>query len=99
MEGIKGTAGLRASVAQYFAENASFPNGADLQNIEAGIEGKYYSAGGVALASGVITVNFSAGLLSGEALTLEPTQNAAGNQISGWRCAGLDVSYLPGSCQ
>ncbi|WP_018878933.1 pilin [Thioalkalivibrio sp. ALE9] len=102
-EGLSATAGIRSEVAVYVSEEAALPDDADIDNAAAALAGNYFAAGDVDLAAGVISVDFTSGVHSGETMTLTPDveNNAAGNpaQISGWTCAGLEDKYLPSACR
>lgn len=99
MDGVRGTAGLRTSVAEYYALNGTMPSSGDMSGADALLEGKYFTAGAVSVAGGIISVSFSSGVLNGQTLQLEPTPNALANQVAEWTCAGVDARYMPASCQ
>ncbi len=111
-EGFKATSGLQSDIGVFVAENGALPATADLAtggkaepiaNQAQALEGKYFSAGDVAVIDkGIITVEFDTGSNNGKSMQLEPT-NTAG-QISSWKCSpygtdGIDPSRLPASCQ
>ncbi len=75
--------------------------GAGIATSAAELEGKYITDGGITIAdTGVISVPFDAGILSGQTMTLTPRVNTAGNQIAGWTCAGLtNANHLPTGCR
>lgn len=109
MEGFKATDGLRSEIAVWSANYKAFPdNSAVTQTGYVGaiahqIDGKYIQQYGVVVTAntGVITVNFDAGNISGKNLVLTPTLNTNNNeQIIKWQCSGsIQVQYLPTSCQ
>ena len=94
-EGLTSTAGLRSDIAVHFAETASLPNDADLDNVAGDLDGRFI--GSVALASGVITVNFNEGVHTGQALVITPI--TANRQITQWDCSGLVTKFLPSGCR
>ncbi len=95
-EALTATAGLRADIAVYVAEEGALPGDAELEGEEL-LAGKYFDAGDVSVAAGVISVAFGSGVHSGNTMTLTPTE--ANGQISTWTCAGLDAKYLPSACR
>lgn len=115
-EGFKATAGLQTDIGTFTADANRLPTTADLGTGGAAeslatqaseLEGKYFAAQGVTIGNGgVINVAFSSGANSGKAMSITPTLNAAGSQISTWTCAGsttggtaLEPKRLPTSCQ
>ncbi len=102
-EGLSATAGLRADIGVFVSEEAALPDDADLDNAASTLEGNYFGSGDVDVAAGVITIDFTSGVHSGNTMNLTPTvvNNAGGNpaQISGWVCTGLADKYLPSACR
>ncbi|WP_341217797.1 pilin [Neptunomonas phycophila] len=100
-EGLSATGGLRSDLAVELASNNAFPAAGSTLHADALLlDGKFFAPGGVTVgdANGVISVAFNAGALSGQTMTLTPTQN--GRQISGWVCAGLaQASHIPSGCR
>lgn len=100
-EALTATAGIRADIAVHLAEEGDLPGNGDNAEIDdalAALEGKYFSAAGAALTGdGVISVEFDAGVHSGETITL--TAQESGGQISGWECDGIEAKYLPSACR
>lgn len=99
-EGPKVTAGLQSDIGVYAAENGGLGGIAADAGITASanaLDGKYISGATVG-ANGVISVNFDAGVLNGQTMTITPTLN--GSQISQWTCAGLaNPQHLPSGCR
>lgn len=102
-EALKATSGVRSDIGVYASTNG------DLSGVESDtaiadsagdLEGKYITNGSVAVgASGVITVPFDNGALSGQSMTLTPTLSSAGGQIAEWECDGLtETQHLPSTC-
>ena len=92
VEGFKLTSGLRDDIASVVADtNAS------------SLDGKYVQNGGVTVTAdtGVITVLFDQGVISGSNMQLIPTfNNTNRTQLIQWQCGGtLNSKYLPSSCQ
>ena len=99
-EGFQATAGLRSDIATVYATDGTLPSSADISGADATLEGKYFSANGVAVTGGAIAITFDDGIHSGETLTLTPNPNANGDQIASWTCTGLaETKYLPNTCQ
>ncbi|PKM31979.1 MAG: pilin [Gammaproteobacteria bacterium HGW-Gammaproteobacteria-11] len=102
-EPLSATAGLRADIAVYSAENGGVAGVDADANIAAGtaaLNGNYFSAGGVAVtAAGALTIAFDDGVHNGDTMTLTPTVEAATGQISTWTCTGLDNKFLPSACR
>lgn len=108
-EGIKLTSGLRDDIAAIAADINAFPDATmvaangSLGSIANSLQGKYVPAGGVSVAAdtGVITVNFNSGVISGKTLVMTPTLNTANRtQLIHWTCGGtLGDEYLPTSCR
>jgi type IV pilus assembly protein PilA len=98
-EGLTSTAGVRSDIALWLSENNAFPGAGDQPGLDAlALEGKYFSAGGVGVAAGVVTITFDAGVHNGQAMVLTPTRT--GNQISQWICTGLaSTAFLPSGCR
>lgn len=102
-EGLKATAGLQSDIGVYVAENGALTgvgSDAGITGSAGGINGKYITDGGVSVGtdSGVISIPFDNGALSGETMTLTPNLNGA--QISSWQCAGLsNTQWLPSGCR
>lgn len=101
VDGISATAGIRAEIGVRFSEDSAYPAAGSLAVTGAAlVEGKYFGTGDVKLApdTGIITVNFSKGILASEpAMVLTPQDN--GSQITGWLCTGPDTKYLPTACK
>ncbi len=100
-EALSATAGVRADIAVYLAENDALPAAGDDANIDAALAalaGKYFGAGDAALsAAGTIQVNFADGVHAGNNMTLAAVQT--GGQVESWTCDGLDEKYLPSACR
>ena len=98
-EAFSATAGLRADISAYLAEEGELGKNQGIDDTASDLEGQYIGDVTVSDAA-VITVPFAAGANNGEGpMTLTPQLNAAENQISGWECAGLDAQILPSACQ
>ena len=102
-EGLTSTAGVRADLAVARSETAAWPAaGSPLHTATAALDGKYYNAGGATLGNGtgIISVAFNTGALSGQTMTITPALSAAGDQITGWTCAGLTKpNHVPSGCR
>ncbi len=102
-EALTSTAGIRADIAVFLSENTALPAAGDNAEIDAALaalDGKYFAPGGAVLtAPGEISVTFDAGVHSGNTITLQAVESAAGGQISTWQCGGLDNKYLPSACR
>ena len=112
-EAITATAGLRAELALYHAENGGFQGYADNDGVlapQAALLQGQYIAGGVTLLgdqTGGFQVMFNRGVHQGQGLIMQPLINgelARGQQVgqlSGWRCQGqgLAARFLPSACQ
>ena len=100
-EALTATGGTRADISVAVAENNAYPPaGAPVIADALLLDGKFFAPGGVVLApdTGIITVTFNAGALSGQGMTITPQR--AGNQISGWVCSGLTKpSHIPSGCR
>ncbi|WP_026287503.1 pilin [Thioalkalivibrio sp. ALJ24] len=98
-EAITVSADLRSSIAAFYNENQSYPEGGEISTIYDGtLEGRYVDQ--VELdAGGIITITFGSGNLDGETVVLSPKEGTA--QISGWDCTDgtVDGQYLPRACQ
>ena len=109
VEGIKLTSGLRDDIAAIVADTNAYPTAFDVSKLgQIGssaekLDGKYVEKGGVSVAAGtgVITVKYDAGVVSGGTLVMEPTMNLSNKtQLIKWTCKGtLNKQYLPTSCQ
>lgn len=107
-EGFKATSGLQSDIGVYVSQEGTVV-GVDadpaVAQTAADLEGKYFDAATVTVGAqdGLITVPFTSGTNTGEALTLLPNISAAGTQIASWTCAWADNTYsasrLPTSCQ
>lgn len=108
-EGFKVSSGLQNEVALWLWEYKTLPPASAVASSgiigsqAAAIEGKYISANGIAVTAdtGVITVSFDKGVLSGQTLTLIPSINIANNQhVISWSCGGtIKEQYLPNACR
>ena len=104
-EAFQVVAGLQQDVAIYAFEKGDFTgigSDASVQNSATNLKGKYVTDGGVTVAdgTGLITVPFDNGQLSGKNITLEPQLDTGTKQITGWKCGGsVDPQYLPNTCQ
>ncbi|MGE0010750.1 MAG: pilin [Azoarcus sp.] len=101
-EGLTATGGIRTDVGVAYSEDGAFPAAGNPAIAQALLlDGNYFAVGGVSLAAGtgVISIVFDAGVHAGDTMTLTPQVNAAGTQIAGWQCGGLDVKYLPTACR
>lgn len=109
MEGFKISSGLQSEVGLWLWEYKSLPPASAVANTgiigrqAAGLEGKYISANGIAVTAdtGVITVTFDAGVLSGQTLALIPSVNLVNNQhVISWTCGGtIAQKYIPSACR
>ena len=109
VEGFKVSSGLQNEVALWLWEYKTLPPASAVASSgiigsqAAAIEGKYIPANGIAVTAdtGVITVNFDKGVLSGQTLTLIPSINIANNQhVISWSCGGtIKEQYLPNACR
>jgi len=102
-EALKVSSGIQADVGVYMAENGS--PGADSATVNAAqlLEGKYFNAkdASVAPTTGIISVKFSSGTVSGMTLTLTPIPATGIAQIAGWKCgqtSGKD-QWIPSGCR
>lgn len=103
-EGVSLASGAKAFVAEYHSNKGAFPD-ATTAGEYPGATGKYVSGVEIAAESGEITATFGGDAntnLSGETITLTPTQGASGNIT--WECGGSMVGgdkakYLPSSCK
>ena len=109
VEGFKISSGLQNEVALWLWEYKVLPpasavasTGTIGHQAEA-LEGKYIPANGVSVTAdtGVITVSFDAGVISGQTLRLIPTINTLNNQhVITWTCGGtIEEKYLPNACR
>ena len=109
VEGFKISSGLQNEVALWLWEYKVLPPASAVANTgiigrqAAALEGKYIPANGVAVTAdtGVITVSFDAGVVSGQTLQLIPTINTLNNQhVITWTCGGtIEEKYLPNACR
>lgn len=109
VEGFKISSGLQSEVGLWLWEYKSLPPASavastgTIGNQAAVLEGKYIPANGVAVTAdtGVITVSFDAGVISGQTLQLIPTINTLNNQhVITWTCGGtIEEKYLPNACR
>ena len=108
-EGFKISSGLQSEVGLWLWEYKVFPPASAVANTgiigrqTAGLEGKYIPANGVTVTAdtGVINVNFDAGVLSGKTLQLIPSINLLNNQhVITWSCGGtIEEKHLPSACR
>ena len=106
-EGMKATAGLQSDIGAFYADrnawpDSSTPAGKAIVDGAQALEGKYFAAGGVAVAGSpsVITTTFNNGANDTKTLTLTAVPSAAGGQIARWDCGGtIAAKRLPTSCQ
>lgn len=109
IEGFVVTDSIRSEVALWVFENRVFPDASAVSatgivGIQANsLEGKYLDNNSVAVTpnTGVITVTFNAGSISGQTLVLTPEINPNNSQnVIQWICSGtVGVEKLPTSCQ
>ena len=101
-EALTSTAGVRADLAVFRAENPNFPAaGSPLHSATAELDGKYFDLGSATLGgSGVISVQFNAASqISGQTMTVTPRVTAQG-QIAQWTCDGLTkANHIPSGCR
>jgi len=93
-EGLTVTGGLRADIATALSEGGGTIDATAISLLA----GKYITAGGVTLASSVISVAFSSGAHTGNTMTISPVVNATG-QVEKWVCDGLETKFLPSGCR
>lgn len=108
-EGFTVTDGLRSEIGIWVWENKAFPDVAavaitgNVGRQANALDGKYVAANsvGVTAGTGVITVNFDAGINAGKTLILTPEINTLNNQqVIEWVCSGtVGTDRLPNSCQ
>jgi type IV pilus assembly protein PilA len=102
-EAFTATAGVRTDMGVYLYENGSLPDDTDDAELDTALdtlEGTYFAAEGATLnGAGQIDVTFDAGVHSGETMEIQAVLNAAGDQIAGWTCEGLDTKFLPSACR
>ena len=102
-EALSATGGVRADIGVSVAENDAFPAAGDPTIAAAALlDGKYFAVGGATLApgTGIISVTFDDGALSGQTMTITPNLSANGDQIASWTCAGLTkASHIPSGCR
>lgn len=109
IEGFKVSSGLQSEIGLWLWEYKALPPASAVASTgiigsqAAALEGKYIPAKGIAVAAdtGVISVSFDAGILSGQTLALIPSVNTANSQhVISWQCGGtIEDRYLPTSCQ
>lgn len=109
IEGFVATDGIRSEVGLQVFNNKAFPDADDVSvtgivgSQADAIEGKYIATNGVSVTAdtGVITVLFDAGSISGKTLVLTPEINTNNSQnLVQWVCGGtVSVSILPKNCQ
>jgi len=109
VEGFKLSSGLQNEVALWLWEYKVLPPASAVASTgiigrqAAALEGKYIPTNGVAVTAdtGVITVSFDAGVVSGQTLQLIPTINTLNNQhVITWTCGGtIEEKYLPNACR
>lgn len=108
VEALKMTEGLRTEIASWIWDKKEFPKAKDVATTGLigsqanDLVGKYVNKGGVSVTAGtgVITVQFSKGVLVGKNITITPTINTNDNShLIEWKCAGTAIKYLPVSCQ
>lgn len=107
-EGFITTSGLRNDIAAWLWEKKSFPNSASVSNTGSigqqayEIKGKYVKDNSIEVLadSGVVIINFDAGLIANKQLVLTPILSTMNNQqISQWQCSGtINKDLLPTSC-
>lgn len=108
-EGFAVTETLRTEIGIWTSENKAYPNAAavalsgTIGQMADSIQGKYILNNSVSVAAntGVISVTYNQGDLSGKTLILTPTVNLSVNdQVIQWKCSGsVGQKYLPVSCQ
>lgn len=108
LEALSATAGLRNELAVWTYDRKSFPTAADVAptgymgETASKLHGKYIADGKVSMQAdtGVISVPYDAGALSGKTIVLTPHLNINDSkQLIRWECAGVDSRYLPASCR
>ena len=109
IEGFTVSSGLRSEITTHVWENKRFPDANEVAitgNIgkQANtLEGKYIATNGIAVTpdTGVITIDFDDGNITGQSLILTPEINTLNNQqIVKWSCSGtISPNKLPLSCQ
>ena len=109
VEGFKVSSGLQSEIALWLWEYKTLPpasavaSNGTIGSQAAAIEGKYISANGIAVTAdtGIITVSFDSGVLSGETLQLIPSINLLNNQhVITWTCGGtIEEQYLSNVCR
>ena len=109
VEGFKISSGLQNEVALWLWEYKVLPPASAVASTgiigrqASVLEGKYIPANGIAVTAdtGVITVSFDAGVISGQTLQLIPTINTLNNQhVITWTCGGtIEEKYLPNACR
>ena len=93
-EGFSITGGIRADMAEQFAQEADWTA---VTVDTTGLTGNYVND--VTQTDDEITVNFNSGVHAGQAMTITAVAGGTG-QIAGWQCAGLaETKYLPSACQ
>ncbi len=109
IEGFTVSSGLRSEITTHVWENKRFPDANEVAttgNIgkQANtLEGKYIATNGISVTpdTGVITIDFDDGNITGQSLILTPEINTLNNQqIVKWSCSGtISPNKLPLSCQ
>ena len=109
VEGFKVSSGLQSEIALWLWEYKTLPpastvaSNGTIGSQAAAIEGKYISANGIAVTAdtGIITVSFDSGVLSGKTLQLIPSINLLNNQhVITWTCGGtIEEQYLSDACR
>jgi len=100
-EALTATAGIRAEIAEFLAQNGKLPGADDILGVDT-IGGRYFDVGGVSVGDGgVISVQFSSGVHKDETMTITPVLNQAdGDQIRRWECDGLpQPKHIPNACR
>jgi type IV pilus assembly protein PilA len=107
-EALSATTGIQSDIAVEYANTGVLPGaGTDADTNAQALSGRYFAAGGATVpAGGAITVLFGGGAatensqLSGKTLIMTPVPNAAGSQITGWKCTGtLAPKLIPSGCK
>jgi type IV pilus assembly protein PilA len=106
-EALTATGGVQGEIGVDFANTGALPGaGSTADTIAQQLSGRYFAAGNATVgANGVISVAFGGGAatensqLTGTTMTITPTVNAAGTQISNWTCAGIPAKLIPTGCK
>lgn len=109
MEGFVVTETLRSEIAIWVSDRKEYPQAIDVSSngiigqLAQSLEGKYIQDNAISVAAntGIITVLYDTGDLTGRTLILTPTLNVSQNdQVIQWSCSGtVGAKNLPNACR